>query len=366
MAKPARAGDTTTHADWERAWSEQYGLPVDGGAAPRRLPRLKGLRDLLLATCVLGVAVTSAAVAGEGADVNAARGEGAPVLLGERNPGSGESTRETAMVANAGNGGLVLRPSNTAKGGRAISATCDNDGTTDEDGCAVYVNKGQGAAATFRTQGSVPFAIRSTNNGVVQHLNADRVDGKSAADFLGRSERAADSALLAGNPPSAFLGASAKAVDSDTLDGQDSSAFLGATAKAADAETVDGQDSSAFLGATAKAADSETLDGYNSLSIARFGGGVFSDGDPTNIGYTSSRSALGVYRVDFPAGSFKTSNSCKPPTPIAVSRSNTAVIVTIEDGSATCNAGDGSGGFGIRTFNAAGAAIDANIWFILL
>lgn len=117
------------------------------------------------------------------------------------------------------------------------------------------------------------------------------------------------------------------------------------------------------------ALDADTLDGINSLNVARFAGGVFSDGDPTNIGYTSAKSpagATGVYRVEFPAGSFKTSNSCKPPIPIAISRSNTAVIVTVGDGSATCSAADGSGGFTLRTFDAAGSPVDANIWFIVI
>ena len=356
MSDSAGSRDGHTEAAWERAWRERYEKSPTADAR-RRAPRRAPVRDLLLATMVLGIAVTSIAAAqngGAGPGISAASGEGDPVLLGERNPGSGGSTRETAIVANAGDGGLVLRPSNTAKGGRAVSATCDNDGTTDEDGCAVYVNKGQGAAATFRTQGSVPFAIRDTNTGLVRFLNSDMVDGKSASDFLARSEA------------SSFLGASAKAADSDALDGQDASAFLGVNGKAADANTLDGQDSSAFLGATAKAADADTLDGINSLNVARLSGGVFSDGDPTNIGYTSSRSSLGVYRVDFPAGSFKTSNSCKTPIPMVIPRSNIAQIATVEDGSATCNAGDGSGGFGVRTFTHAGAAADAHFWFIVV
>jgi len=231
------------------------------------------------------------------------------------------------------------------------------------------VNKGTGAAATFRTQGTVPFAIRETNTGVVQHLNADMLDGQHAADFLGTTERAADSALLEGEAASAFLGANERAANSAQLQGRPASAFLGATAKAADSETLDGMDSTAFLGATAKAADADTLDGINSLNFARLSGGVFSNGNPTNIGYTSAKSpagATGVYRIDFPEGSFKTSNSCKPPIPMAIARSDTAVIVTIADGSATCNGADGSGGFTLRTFNAAGAAVDANIWFIVL
>jgi hypothetical protein len=312
----------------------------------------------------LAVTVSSFALAqgggggdGDGAadpPVQAARGEGDPVDLGARNPRSGSSSRETAIVANAGRGGLVLRPSNTAKGGRAVSATCDNDGTEAEDGCAVYVNKGRGAAASFRTQGSVPFALRDTNTGRVEFLNADMLDGVHASDFLRRSES------------STFLGAGAKAADADKLDGKDSTAFLGSTAKAADANTLDGQDSTEFLGSTEKAADAETLDGINSLNITRLGGAVFSDGDPAGIGFTSEETSTGVYRVDFPAGSFKTATSCKPPTPIVVAHSDTAVIATVAIGMATCSGVDGSGGFTARMFTHAGAATSSAFWFMVL
>ena len=360
MSGPSGSRDGINEAAWERAWSARYEQATPAGAKRRRPRSRPPLTHLLIATAVLGTFLSSIAIAESGGgatDVRQAGGAarvGDAITLGERNPRSGGAGTETSLVADAGNGGLVLRPSNTAKGGRAVSATCDNDGTTEEDGCAVYVNKGQGAAATFRTQGSVPFAIRSTNNGRVQHLNADMVDGQHASNFLTRGD--------AGS----FLGANAKAADSEALDGEDSSAFLRANGKAADSDTLDGQDSSAFLGSTAKAADADKLDGIDSLNVARLAGGVFSDGDPTNIGYTSSRSALGVYRVDFPAGTFKTSTSCKPPIPMVIPRSNTAQIATVEDGSATCNAGDGSGGFGIRTFTHAGAAADAHFWFIVV
>jgi hypothetical protein len=299
-------------------------------------------------TTVLAIMVTSLAVAGTGDEdprVGAARGEGDPVALGGRNPGSGESTRETAIVANAGNGGLVLRPSNTAKGGRAVSATCDNDGQAAEDGCAVYVNKGQGAAASFRTQGSVPFALRDTNTGLVQFLNADMVDGHHASDFLGTT---------------------AKAADAETLDGQDSSAFLGVNAKAADANTVDGKDSAEFLGSTAKAADADAFDGKDSLSFARLGGAVFVDGDPAGVGFTSEETSTGVYRVNFPAGTFKNATSCKPPTPIVVPHSDTAVIATVAVGMGTCSGVDGSGGFTVRTFTHAGVITSSAFWFMVL
>jgi hypothetical protein len=136
---------------------------------------------------IFALAATSIALASGEPSGKAARGEGDELLLGKRNPSSGEATHETAVVNNEGSGGLVIRPSNTAKGGRAISATCDNDGTAAEDGCAVYVNKGTGAAATFRTSGTVPFAIRDTNTGLVQFLNADRLDSLHASEIVAQA-----------------------------------------------------------------------------------------------------------------------------------------------------------------------------------
>ena len=112
--------------------------------------------------------------------------------------------------------------------------------------------------------------------------------------------------------------------------------------------------------------DADTLDGINSLNLARLGGAVFLDGNPAGIGFTSSKTGTGVYRVDFPAGSFKTANSCKPPSPMVVAHSDTAVIATVATGMATCSSVDGSGGFTARTFNAAGAAVDSAFWFMVL
>jgi hypothetical protein len=165
-----------------KAWAEQQSAPAK---SPRRSDRKRSghgatFAQMGAAWVIFALGVTSIALASGGGSDNpsatAAKGEGKSVLLGKRNPKSGEATHETAVVNNEGGNGLVIRPSNTAKGGRAISATCDNDGTNPDDGCAVYVNKGTGAAATFRTSGTVPFAIRDTNTGVVKSLNADRVD----------------------------------------------------------------------------------------------------------------------------------------------------------------------------------------------
>lgn len=339
---PARG---ESHAVWERVWRDGCDPPARRRQSPARSPRAL-LRDLLFATTVLAIAVASAAFAGGGdgggPSAGAARDEGDPVALGKRNPRSGTSSKETAIEAKLGKSGLVLRTANTASGGRGLSASCNNSGTDADDGCGVFLNKGTGVAATFRTDGAVPFAIRETSNGLVQHLNADRVDGLHASDFLQRSEA------------SSFLGRS------------EASSFLAAGGKAVDAEALDGKDSSAFLEVAAKAADADTLDGKDSIGFARFGGAVFVNGNPAGVGFTSSQTATGVYRVDFPAGSFKTATSCKPPTPMVVPHSDTAVIATVAVGMATCSGADGSGGFTVKTFTLAGAAANSAFWFMVM
>jgi hypothetical protein len=93
---------------------------------------------------------------------------------------------------------------------------------------------------------------------------------------------------------------------------------------------------------------------------------VFSDGDPAGIGFTSEETTTGVYRVNFPAGSFKTATSCKPPTPIVVAHADMAVIATVAVGMATCSSVDGSGGFTARTFTHAGAVTSSAFWFMVL
>jgi hypothetical protein len=321
---------------------------------------------VLIAAALLGITVSSFAVAQTGdrddAEISPARGEGDPIELGERNPRSKGSGRETAVVANVGKGGLVLRPSNTAKGGRAISATCDNDGQAAEDGCAVYVNRGKGAAASFRTQGSVPFALRDTNTGRVPYLNADMLDGEHATAFLRSGDRATDSARLEGKPASAFLGSTAKAADSEALDGKDSSAFLGSTAKAADSEALDGKDSSAFLGSTAKAADAEKLDGVESDDFTRVSGAVFADGTEASLGFDVTKTGTGVYQVLLDDGTFPNSGgSCSTLFPTVSSLGTDPVIAVVE--SAGCRT-NGGGLFTVRTFNAAGGAVDSSFLFI--
>jgi hypothetical protein len=173
-----------------------HGAFGGGGSAPRRrrwTPSRQKLKHLALATGALVLVTTPFAVA---------QNQGGPVTLGERNPSSGSgATKETAIIANLGNNGQSTRQSNNAKGGRAAGYGCDNDGLAEVNACANYVNRGQGPAAAFRTRGSIPFAIRDTNRGRVANLNADLLDDREAADFLLKTEKAADSDKLDGLEP---------------------------------------------------------------------------------------------------------------------------------------------------------------------
>ena len=331
MSDPSGSKDRN-EAAWERAWSARYEAAAPVGVERRetRRPRRGApLGHLLIATAVLGVLISSIAIADSGSeDLRQAGGAarvGDPITLGERNPGSGGASRETSLVADAGNSGLVLRPSNTAKGGRAVSATCDNDGQAAEDGCAVYVNKGTGAAASFRTQGSVPFALRDTNTGLVRFLNADMVDGRSASDFLTR------------------------------------------TGKAADSDTLDGQDSAAFLGASAKAADSDTLDGKDSTSFARIGGMVKSDGTPVGTGFTSAFVGADIYYlVSFPDGTFKTESGCRLPVPVVSATTVGVGALLVYEPEIKCNATTGSASFRVYLYTHGGANTTGGFSFIVL
>ncbi len=325
------------HAVSERVWWDGSEPSARGRRAPARSRRAP-LRELLFATTVLAFAIASAAFAGAGdggggggPSAGAARDEGDPVALGRRNPRSGTSSKETAIEAKRGKSGLALRTANKAKGGRGLSASCNNSGTDSDDGCGVFLNKGTGVAATFRTDGSVPFAISDTANGLVQNLNADRIDGLHATDFLLRSE---------------------------------ASSFLAAGAKAADANTLDGKDSGEFLGSTAKAADAQVLDGIESDDFARVSGLVNgSNGNPLSTGITSVRNAEGDYTVTINDGTFSNSGtSCSLLRPVISPVGNEFHAAVWNE--AGCLIGGGAQ-FDVLTFDAGGVAEDATFGFIV-
>ena len=163
---------------------------TDHARKVRPLLGRQDVRYLLLAATCLAVVVAPIAVA---------QNTGEPIMLGERNPSGGTgATAETAIVANIGNNGQSTRQSNNAVGGRAAGYGCENNGMEEINACANYVNRGIGPAAAFRTRGTIPFVIRDTNRGRVANLNADLLDDREAADFLLKTEKAADADKLDG------------------------------------------------------------------------------------------------------------------------------------------------------------------------
>lgn len=192
-------------------------------------------RSVLLATGVLVVVTSPFAVAKSGDFLR----EGA------RN---GTTTVETEIIgsqkARTGKGGYVTRQSNIstgagAGGGAIYGCRAPAGGTASGSApCLRASNLSGGSAFEFATSAGVaglftvgdpalpnpgkPFVTNAT--GVATGLNADQVDGKSAADFLGKTEKAVDSDKLDGQTrPQIVAEARTKAgLDADTVDGVDS------------------------------------------------------------------------------------------------------------------------------------------------
>jgi hypothetical protein len=174
-------------------------------------------RSVVAATGVLVVGISATGVAATGS----------AILEGKRN---GTATQETQIISNVGatnaaTGGFSTRQSNlSSTGGGAIYGCRSTTGGTAatpptnpcirannlSSGYAFEFNAANGLSAGLITvgnggDGAKPFTTNAT--GVATGLNADRVDGKNATDFLG---------------------ATAKAADADKLDGKDSTEFAAA------------------------------------------------------------------------------------------------------------------------------------------
>jgi hypothetical protein len=133
-------------------------------------------------------------------------GEGRSVVAGKRNPrAGGELTRETQIIAQ--NGSYGTRQSNKGAGGGAIYGC---RAVLPNEPCLRGNNLKTGRAFEFETDGNeggsintkdangVPFTTNAT--GRVENLNADRVDGKHAAELANAGDLlfaavAADGAL---------------------------------------------------------------------------------------------------------------------------------------------------------------------------
>ena len=146
---------------------------------------------ILASAIVLAVCVAPFAIAA---------GEGQPVDGGARNPSSNESqsyTRETEIIANTSTYGT--RQSNKSdNGGGAIYGCRSGEGGSGKgnEPCIRAVNLAKGYAFEFESRGvqggsitvgnggdsTKPFTTNAT--GVAEGLNADRVDGKNAADIV--------------------------------------------------------------------------------------------------------------------------------------------------------------------------------------
>lgn len=120
-------------------------------------------------------------------------GEGRPVEGGKRNPAGGVSqdyTRETQIIADTGSYGTRQSNKRIGDGGGAIYGCRSALG---REACIKANNLHEGRAFEFEARGkeagritvhdtsAAPLTTNAT--GVATGLNADQVDGKSAADF---------------------------------------------------------------------------------------------------------------------------------------------------------------------------------------
>jgi hypothetical protein len=125
-------------------------------------------------------------------------GEGRNLLLGKRNPSSNPSlalSTETEIIANNSTYGTRQSNKKDGDGGGAIYG-CRS--ATGNEPCIKSVNLKGGRAFEFNTVGpeggrietgsttGAPFTTNAT--GVATGLNADRVDGKEAADFASAAD----------------------------------------------------------------------------------------------------------------------------------------------------------------------------------
>jgi hypothetical protein len=166
--------------------------------------KLRSRTGLVLASAVIiGLLASSFAMAS---------GEGKNLLLGKRNPGSNASaalTSETQIIAN--NSTYGTRQSNKSdSGGGAIYGCRSKLGGTEKGNqpCVRASNLADGRAFEFSSNGgtevgeiisgntnAAPFITNA--HGVATGLNADQVDGKSAADITKDATTAAHTDAVA-------------------------------------------------------------------------------------------------------------------------------------------------------------------------
>jgi len=130
-------------------------------------------------------------------------GEGRNLLLGKRNPSRAGLSSETQIIADNTTYGTRQSNLRSGDGGGAIYGCRSAPG---HEPCIRSNNLTTGRAFEFATRGNeggrietgnaagAPFTTNAT--GVATGLNADRVDGKEAADFASATDLKAESASL--------------------------------------------------------------------------------------------------------------------------------------------------------------------------
>jgi hypothetical protein len=174
-------------------------------------------RSVVAATGILVVGLSATGVAATGS----------AILEGKRN---GTATEETQIISRVNasttaTGGFSTRQSNlsTTGGGAVYGCRSTAGGTAAtpptnpcirannlSNGYAFEFNANDGLSAGVITAGNggdtrKPFTTNAT--GVATGLNADRVDGRSGTDLLGKTEKAADSSKLNGQESSFYASA---------------------------------------------------------------------------------------------------------------------------------------------------------------
>lgn len=163
------------------------------------------------ATYALGLLVLAALLIGPVSYGLAAVGD--PMLLGKTNDAVNKATSILTAL-----GGPVLR----------------------------LTNEGGGPGLELKVEeGAQPLTVNRTTK--VKRLNADLLDGKTAADFLPAAGTAANAEKLDGKTAAEFLGLDGTAANADRLDGKTAADFLDANGTAADADKLDGREVTAFI-----------------------------------------------------------------------------------------------------------------------
>jgi hypothetical protein len=115
-------------------------------------------------------------------------GEGRSLITGQRNPSSGDLTRETQIISR--NSTYSTRQSNTGAGGGAIygcraavgAEPCMRANNLKEGRAFEFESGGkEGGRITLKDATGAPFTTNAT--GKVENLDADKLDDKDAADF---------------------------------------------------------------------------------------------------------------------------------------------------------------------------------------